>query len=224
MSMPTQPNTLTEAEIKQGWISLFDGKTTSGWHVFQHKSDGSAWKVVDGSLTLDTTQKKDWQTVGGGDLLTDSTFENFLFSVDWKIAKNGNSGIIFDIQDDPKYEYAWHTGPEMQVLDNAGHPDAKLMRHRAGDLYDLISCSKETVKPWGEWNHAEIKLDHGKLDLFLNEVNVVSTSMWDDHWNQLVAASKFKNMPDFAKFKSGNIGLQDHGNQVFFRNIKIKKL
>jgi hypothetical protein len=217
-------NTLTPSEMKEGWISLFDGKTTKGWHVFQNKSDGSAWKAENGTLTLDTLQKKDWQVVGGGDLLTDSSFENYDFVIDWKISQNGNSGLIFNIQDDPKYKYAWYTGPEMQVLDNAGHPDAKIIKHRAGDLYDLISSSKETVKPYGEWNHAEIKLNKGKLDLYLNGTNVVSTTMWDDNWNKLVAGSKFKSMPDFAKFTSGHIGLQDHGNKVWFRNIKIKKL
>lgn len=217
--MPEHLNTLTEAEMKEGWISLFDGKTTKGWHVFQNKSDGSAWKAVDGTLMFDTLQAS-----GGGDLLTDSTFENYHFSIEWKVSQNGNSGLIFNIQDDPKYEYSWHTGPEMQVLDNSGHPDAKIIKHRAGDLYDLISCSKETVKPWGKWNKAEIKLNKGKLDLFLNGTNVVSTTMWDDNWNKLVAGSKFKNMPDFAKFKKGHLALQDHGNQVWFRNIKIKKL
>jgi hypothetical protein len=110
------------------------------------------------------------------------------------------------------------------VLDNNGHPDGKIKKHRAGDLYDLISSSSEPVKPVGEWNQAEIKIDHAKLDLFLNGVNVVSTTLWDDNWNKLVAGSKFKSMPGFAKFHSGKIGLQDHGNEVWYRNVMIKKL
>ena len=112
----------------------------------------------------------------------------------------------------------------MQVLDNDGHPDGKIHKHRAGDLYDLIASSSEPVHPVGEWNDAEIKLDHGKLSLYLNGVNVVNTTMWDANWDALVKGSKFSKMPGFAKSKSGHIDLQDHGNDVWFRNIRIKAL
>lgn len=218
------PNTLTDAQKQEGWQLLFDGQTTKGWHVYNHKTDGSAWKVADGALYLDTTQKKDWQVVGGGDIVTDDEFENYHFMVDWKIAKNGNSGIIFNINEDPKYEHTWHTGPEMQVLDDAGHSDAKIIKHRAGDLYDLISSSPETVKPAGEWNHVEIISNNGNLEFHLNGTKVLSTTMWDDNWKKMIANSKFKDMPGFGTFKKGRIGLQDHGNMVWFRNIMIKKL
>jgi hypothetical protein len=113
---------------------------------------------------------------------------------------------------------------EMQVLDNDRHPDAKIPKHRAGDLYDLISCSRETVKPALEWNKAGIRALNGKLDLFLNGENVVSTTLWDDNWKKLIAGSKFKAMPNFGTFKKGRIALQDHGNKVWYRNIMIKKL
>jgi hypothetical protein len=112
----------------------------------------------------------------------------------------------------------------MQVLDNAGHDDGKIIKHHAGDLYDLISCSQETVKPVGEWNQVEIISNNGKLDFILNGTNVVSTTMWDDNWKKLVAGSKFKDMPDFGTYKKGRIALQDHGNMVSYRNIMIKKL
>lgn len=207
------------------WISLFDGKTTTGWHSYGKATVGEAWKVADGTLYLDTTQKEGWQIKGGGDIVTNDEYENFDLKLDWKIAPNGNSGIIFYVNEDTsKYKYVWHTGPEMQVLDNNGHPDAKIPKHRAGDLYDLISCSKETVKPAGEWNEAEIVADKGKLDLFLNGTNVVSTNMWDSTWKKLIAGSKFKDMPAFGTFTKGHIALQDHGNAVWYRNIKIKKL
>jgi hypothetical protein len=127
-------------------------------------------------------------------------------------------------EDITKYKAPYETGPEMQVLDNDGHTDGKIHKHRAGDLYDLIACSKETVKPVGEWNQVEIKLLNGKLDLFLNGVNVVSTTMWDDNWDKMVVNSKFKKMPGFAKFKKGGIDLQDHDFTVSYRNIVIKKL
>jgi len=217
-------NLLTTSEKQEGWILLFDGKTTQGWHVYQHKSDGSAWKAANGELYLDPSKRKDWQTLGGGDLITDAEFENYHFSVEWKIADSGNSGIIFDLKDDPKYEHSWHTGMEMQILDDNGHPDKEYVTHRAGCLYDLIAVSQPAVKPAGQWNKAEIIMNKGSLKLYLNGINVVSTTLWDDNWKKLVAGSKFKSMPDFATFKSGHIGLQDHGNKVWFRNIKIRKL
>jgi hypothetical protein len=218
-------NTLTEEEKKEGWELLFDGTTTKGWHRYGNTPVGAGWKVADGNLFLDAANKKDWQVRDGGDILTDNEYDNFDLKLDWKIDTSGNSGIIFYIfEDSVKYQWPWYTGMEMQVLDNNGHPDAKIIKHRAGDLYDLISSSKETVKPALEWNMAEIKCLNGKLDLFLNGENVVSTTLWDDNWKKLIAGSKFKSMPDFGTYKKGKIGLQDHGNTVWYRNIKIRKL
>ncbi|HEX7844345.1 MAG TPA: DUF1080 domain-containing protein [Chitinophagaceae bacterium] len=216
---------LTDEEKKEGWELLFDGKTTKGWHTYGKDSAGSAWKVKDGYLYLDTSVKEDYKIVDGGNLLTDSSYENFDLKLEWNISKNGNSGIIFYVHEDTaKYAEPWHTGPEMQVLDNDGHPDGKNVKHRAGDLYDLISSSKETVKKPGEWNLAEVKCVNGKLDLYLNGENVVSTQLWDEAWKKLVAGSKFKDKADFGTYKKGKICLQDHDNEVRFRNIKIRKL
>jgi len=212
------------AEDTTGWISLFDGKTTAGWHSYGKTTVGDAWKVADGTLYLDTITKSGWQTTGG-DLCTADEYENFDLKLEWKIAPKGNSGIIFYIHEDTaKYDYVWKTGPEMQVLDNEGHDDGKIIKHHAGDLYDLISCSIETVKAVGEWNQVEIISVNGKLDFILNDTNVVSTTMWDDNWKKIIAGSKFKDMPDFGTFKKGKIALQDHGFMVWYRNIKIKKL
>lgn len=212
-------------EKKKGWISLFDGKTTKGWHSYGKTTAGESWKVVDGTLHLDASSKADWQSKSGGDLVSEGEFENFHLKLDWKISQNGNSGIIFWVQDDPaKYKYVWYTGPEMQVLDNDGHADGKINKHRAGNLYDLIAGKEGVVKPVGEWNTAEIISNKGKLDLVLNGVTVVSTTYGDESWKQLVAGSKFKGMPDFGKFYKGHIALQDHGNDVWFKNIMIRKL
>jgi hypothetical protein len=224
MSFAQKNNSLSTIEKKEGWKLLFDGKTMMGWHSYNKAAAGEAWKVKDGVLFLDTTKKEGWQVASGGDLVNENIIANFDLKMDWKISKAGNSGIIFYVQEEKKYENSWLTGLEMQVLDNDGHNDGKITKHRAGDLYDLIKCSKETVKPVGEWNQAEIISDNGSLTLLLNGVKVVSTTLWDDHWKQLVAGSKFKDMPDFGKFRSGKIALQDHGNEVSFRNIKIKEL
>ncbi|MFZ9660794.1 MAG: 3-keto-disaccharide hydrolase, partial [Chitinophagaceae bacterium] len=137
---PKQPketiNTLSKKEKADGWQLLFDGSTKNGWHIWHSKSDGSAWKVEDGTITLDASKKQNWQTLGGGDLVTDESFENYHFSIEWKISPKGNSGIIFCVNEDDKYEHTWHTGMEMQVVDNEGHPDGKIFKHQAGDLYD----------------------------------------------------------------------------------------
>lgn len=212
-------NTLTNEEKKEGWELLFDGESTKGWHKYGNKPVGKAWQVADGTLYFDSSNKAD-----AGDIVTDEEFDNFHLKYDWKISVNGNSGVIFYAQEDSKYTWPWETGPEMQVLDNNGHPDAKIIKHRAGDLYDLISSSKETVKPAMEWNTAEIKSVNGKLDLYLNGENIVSTTLWDDNWKKLVAGSKFKSRPDFGKYQKGKLGLQDHGNNVWFKNIKIRRL
>lgn len=204
------------------WVSLFDGKTTNGWHTYGKNSAGEAWIVSDGALHLDAGNKDG----KGGDLVSDASFgSNFHLKLEWKIAKNGNSGIMFFVQDDPaKYKYVWHTGPEMQVLDNDGHPDGKIKKHRAGNLYDLIEGKEGAVLPVGQWNLAEIISYNGKLDFFLNGVNVVSTTYGDADWKALITGSKFKDKPDFGRVFSGHIALQDHGDKVWYRNIMIKKL
>jgi hypothetical protein len=215
---------LTTTEQNEGWQLLFDGNSKKGWHVYNNKSDGSAWVVADGALHLDPKQSKDFQTVGGGDIVTNDEYDNFDLKLEWKIADSGNSGILFYVKEDPKYEHTFHTGPEMQVLDNNGHPDAKIPKHRAGDLYDLISSSPETVKKAGEWNEVEVISNKGALEFHLNGPKVLSTTLWDDNWRKLIAGSKFKQWKDFGTFKKGRIALQDHGNKVWYRNVKIKKL
>jgi len=214
-----------QANAQAKWTSLFDGKTTNGWHSYGEKTAGAAWKVIDGALVLDPSSKVDGK--GGGDLVTDEGFNDFHLQLEWKISKNGNSGVIFFVQDDPKkYSYTFHTGPEMQVLDNEGHPDAKIISHRAGNLYDLIVGKEGYVKPYGQWNKVDIISSKGVLELKMNDVTVVNTHLGDDSWKELIRRSKFAKgeTPDFGKVFSGHIALQDHGNEVSFRNIRIQKL
>jgi len=214
-------------EDSSEWITLFDGKTTQGWHAYGKSSIGKAWEVKDKTLHLNSAVKKALGNGEGGDIVTDQEFENFHLKLEWRIASKGNSGILFYVKEDAKQDI-WHTGPEMQVLDNGtesvpGHPDAKIHTHRAGDLYDLLA-SKEVVKPVGEWNLAEIISNKGKLEFYLNGQQTLSTTMWDENWKEMVAKSKFKSLPEFGKYTKGKIGLQDHGDDVWFRNIRIKKL
>jgi uncharacterized protein YaiE (UPF0345 family) len=217
-------NTLSDSEKEEGWELLFDGKTIEGWHKYGTDSIGKAWVINDNSLHLEVSDKEDWQAANGGDIISAKEYANFHLKLDWKISKDGNSGVIFYIHEDAnQYKFPWMTGPEMQVLDNEGHPDSKIIKHRAGDLYDLIT-SKETVKPAEEWNHAEIISNKGNLQFFLNGEKVVETTMWDDAWKKMIAGSKFHEFPGFGTYKTGKIGLQDHGNNVWFRNIKIKEI
>jgi len=217
---PTTTETmLTEEQKAAGWKELFDGKTTNGWRNFKSETIGSAWVVDNGTLHFDNTK-----TEGKGDIITDEEFENFELMLEWKIDSCGNSGIMFNVVEDPKYNYVWQTGPEMQVLDNDCHPDAKIIKHRAGDLYDLISCSTETVKPAGEWNQVRIISDNGSYQFWLNGTNVVNFTMHTPEWDAMVAGSKFKDMPDFGKATKGHISLQDHGDKVWYRNIIIREL
>ena len=218
-------NSLSQTEKNSGWEILFDGKTTNGWHNYGKQNVGNEWKVEDGVLHLDASEKDK----EGGDLTTDEEYGNFDLKLDWKISEKGNSGIIFYVHEDPaKYPESYQTGIEMQILDNGtptrlGQPDGKLYTHRAGDLYDLLA-SKEVAKPLGQWNQIEIKSLNGKLDFYMNGVHTLSTHLWDDNWQKMVAISKFKKMPDFGTFKKGKISLQDHGDDVWFRNIRIKRL
>ena len=225
--MNTTENTLSEQGKKDGWVTLFDGKTTNGWHSYGMDKAGGDWKVTDGAIMLEPV--KEGQKKDGGDLVTNEEYSNFDFKVDWKISPKGNSGIIFYIHEDSAlYHETYNSGLEMQVLDNGtstrlGHSDAKLYTHRAGDLYDLLA-SKDAVHPAGEWNHVEIISLNGKLDFYLNGVHTLSTHLWNDNWKKMIAISKFKDMKNFGTFKQGKIALQDHGNQVWYKNIMIKKL
>jgi hypothetical protein len=220
VSIPKNNNTVAVAPVQEkGFVSLFDGKTLNGWHVYGHRPTTDAWSVQNGAIYFDKTKK------ANGDLLSDKQYENFHLKYDWKISPAGNSGVIFWVQEDTvKYKQTYHTGPEMQVLDNDGHKDGKIIKHRAGNLYDLIEGKEGAVKPVGEWNTAEIISNKGKLEFILNGVSVLTTTYGDDQWKQLVAGSKFKQWPDFGTIFKGYIALQNHDSDVWYKNIKIKQL
>jgi hypothetical protein len=223
---PKTPGILTNPVTKeQGWTSLFEGKSLKGWHIYGNKPVNATVKVVDGVLFLNGSNRAAAEKGRSGDLLTNKEYENFHLKIDWKISPKGNSGILFWVQEDTaKYKETYFTGPEMQVLDNDGHSDGKIPKHRAGNLYDLIAGTEGVVKPVGEWNTAEIISNKGKLELMLNGVTVVSTTYGDDNWKKMVAGSKFKQWADFGTVFKGHIALQNHGNDVWYRNILIKQL
>jgi hypothetical protein len=194
--------------------------TIKGWHTYNKSTVGSGWREENGVIHLDPKLKNN----DGGDLVTDKEYTNFQLKLEWKVAPKSNSGIILYVHEDPKYNQTYETGLEMQVLDNEGHPDGKITKHRAGDLYDLVKSTSEPVKPVGEWNKVEVTSKNGKLNFKLNGVNIVSTTLWDENFKNLVEGSKFKGWEGFAKYKTGHIALQDHGDEVWYRNISIKEL
>ncbi len=212
-------NELTAQEKKDGWQLLFDGKTTQGWHNYLKPAVGPAWSVNEGVLQLDPTVKE-----GRGDIVTDKEYENFELAIDWNIAEAGNSGIMFLVQEDKAFDNTYVTGPEYQLLDDKKADDNKKDIHLAGALYDIIAPAKQAAKPAGEWNHTVIRLQNGELTFWLNGVQTVKTTLWDDHWKEMVSKSKFKSWKEFAAFHKGHISVQDHGYHIQFRNIRIRQL
>lgn len=225
-SQEEKMNTLTEQETKEGWVLMFDGCTTEGWRgynkeVFPEKG----WKVDDHTLHVMGSGRG--EAGGGGDILFDRKFRNFELSLEWKVSEGGNSGIFYLAREIPG-EPVWKSAPEMQILDNAKHPDAKLGvdgNRAAGALYDLIPGDFSAVKPAGEWNQVKILVYKGTVVHYVNGTQVLEYHLWTDDWNKMVLNSKFKDYEWFLNTaEEGYIVLQDHGDDVWFRNIKIREL
>ncbi|WP_316832066.1 DUF1080 domain-containing protein [Pedobacter aquatilis] len=217
------PNTLTKKEIKKGWKLLFDGQTTKGWHTYLRDTVGSKWTVQNGAIVFDPSKPRN----GGGDIVTNEEYENYELNLEWKISKGGNSGIIFDIQEDPKYRATYLTGPEMQVLDNIDAEDNKKENHLAGCLYDMSGdATVSKPKPVGEWNQVRLIQNKGHLTFYLNGVKTFDGQIGSEEWNKLVQNSKFKDkaFANFAKVAKGKIALQEHPGSSQWRNIKIRVL
>jgi hypothetical protein len=216
-------NTLTKQEKKEGWKLLFDGKTTKGWHTYLRDTVGSKWQVQDGQIIFDPAQPKN----GGGYLVTNQEYENFELKLQWRISKGGNSGVIFDVQEDPKFDQPYVTGPEMQVLDNIDADDNKKQNHLAGCLYDMAGdASVSKPVPVGGWNQIRIVQNKGHLTMWLNDIQTYDGQIGSPEWEAMVAKSKFKNKEfyNFAKIAKGKISLQEHPGSSGWKNIRIREL
>jgi hypothetical protein len=211
-----------------GWKVLFDGTSTAGWRGYDTTAFPlGGWEVVDGTLHCIGSGAGEAGGAAGGDIIYDKKFSNFELSLEWKISEGGNSGIFILGQEIPG-EPIYMSSPEMQILDNQKHPDAQLGTNgnrQAGSLYDLLPANPQNTNPVGEWNQVGILCYQGTVVFKQNGANVVEFHLWTDDWKKMVANSKFKNWPMFVNpAKEGYIGLQDHGNDVWFRNIKIKEM
>jgi hypothetical protein len=216
-AMPdTTLNILTPAEQAQGWELLFDGQTAAAWRGFRQDALPEAWQVEAGTLALVPGRGE------GGDIITKQLYARFELRLEWCLEPGGNSGLFFHVSED--HDRIWHTGPEMQVLDDAGHRDGLLPTHRAGANYDLHPPSVDATRPVGQWNEVRLLVDTPHVEHWLNGQKIVEYELWSDDWNARVAASKFTDHPDYGRKGTGHIALQDHGDRVWYRNIRIRRL
>ena len=212
------PITPFHALKKEKWVPLFNGKSFDGWHSYLKKEVSPQWKIENEAIML--------MEKGGGDLLTDKEYENFELELEWKISLAGNSGVVYRVHESAEFKSADQTGLEMQVLDNERHPNAKQGLDRtAGSLFDMVAPNDSTVcKPAEQWNKAKLIVNNNKVEHHLNGKKIVEYQIDGPEWAGLVNNSKFKNWPPLGQYRKGHIALQDHGNKVWFRNIRIREL
>ncbi len=202
-------NTLTDEEKAAGWMLLFDGTSTDQWRNYQKEGISDGWKVADGVLTR--------AAKGAGDIITRQKFGSFEIVLDYRISKGGNSGLMYHVTEDGKTP--WQTGPETQIQDNVdGHDPQK-----AGWLYQFYPAEKDATRPAGEWNTLRVLITPERCVHTMNGEKYVEYVKGSDDWNAKLAASKFSKFPQFGVATTGHICLQDHGNEVSFRNIKIRE-
>jgi len=219
LSKDSKPNTLSEKEIENGWQLLFDGTTSTGWHGYNLDHVPDCWKIEDGTFTIITE--------GGGesqDIITDKSYKNFAFTVEYKLTPAANSGIIFQILEDSLYHFPYETGPEFQIIDHNGWPDPLEDWQKCAANYAMYPSKITEFKPVGEWNRILLVVNENQVTQILNGEISVEYLKYSDDWNTRKGSGKWIDFPDWGKFDQGPISLQNHGTKVWFRNIKIKEL
>ncbi|WP_331067861.1 membrane dipeptidase [Steroidobacter sp.] len=217
-----QLNSLLPDERGSGWRSLFDGRSMRGWRGYDSKQAPAAWRVETGALTLAKLEPSQSRQ-GRADLITDAAFENFELRLQWKVAPGANGGLFFFVREGAA-DRIWKTAPELQILDDAHHEDGALPSHRSGGLYDLFPPACNAVRPVGEYNDARLVVNGSHVEHWLNGYLVTRYDLDSAGFQERLEHSKFRDEPTFAKVRRGSIGLQDHGDAVSFRNIRIREL
>lgn len=212
-------NSLTNAEKKEGWKLLFDGKTLKGWRMYKNRPADS-WSTKDGNLYCkgSATDKSDKR----GDIITTDKYGDFELSVEWKISPQGNSGILYHVTEE--YDASYLSGPEYQLIDDDNFPEKLEDWQKTAADYAMYTTSSRPTKPVGEYNLSKIVVKGAHREYWLNGVKVVEFEAWTDDWYKRKAAGKWKDDTGYGMAKKGYICLQDHGSEMWFKNIKIRKL
>jgi hypothetical protein len=218
----TGTQTFAQAK-KQAWVSLFNGKNLNGWHKFNKTGPVKNWTIENGALVcLGTVHGTDT----GGDIVSDKQYDNFELTWDWKIDGGSNSGVLYHVVEDKKYDATYVTGPEYQLIDDIGwKPDVLEDWQKTGADYAMHTPNaSKKVMPVGQWNTSRIIFNHGHVEHWLNGKKIISFTAWDADWKKKKAEGKWKEHPEYGLAKTGHIALQDHGHKAYFKNIKIKQL
>lgn len=213
-SLPATPDSVALRDTAGEWRPLFDGKTTTGWREFGKQTISPGWQVIDGTLVRAAN--------GAGDIITTDQFRSFELELEWNVSEGGNGGIFYRATE--QADTIWKAAPEMQVLDDARHRDGKSPLTSAGANYALHPAPRGAVRPAGQWNAARLVVNGEHVEHWLNGVKLLEYDLGSADWRDRVAKSKFSTMPLYGTAKQGHIGLQDHGDRVAYRNIRIRVL
>ena len=220
-------NTSEEPEevVDDGWVTIFNGENLDGWKRYNKDDIGPLWQVKDGTIFFNGSGAGEGSGEDGGTLITVKQYSNFEFMVDWKVATGGNSGLLYHIVEKPEYSHAYNTGPEYQLIDDNNYHEELNAVNAAAANYDMhaASADKKLNTP-GEWNTSKIVYNNGHVEHWLNGDKVLEFEEGSDDWKERYENSKWVEYPGWCEYKVGSIGLQDHGANLEFKNIKVKEL
>jgi hypothetical protein len=207
----------------EGWRPLFDGESLSGWHGYNGASL-EAWTVEDGTIKSVGTEGN-YGSDMRADLVTDDEFTNFELRLEWKASEGGNSGIMYGVIENERYDAAWKTGPEYQLVDDVGFPEPLEEWQKTAANYAMHSAATDKpLNPVGEWNASRIVVNGDHVEHWLNGVKVLEFGRWTAEWDSLKNAGKWLDAPDYGSAATGHIVIQDHGSVFWFRNVRIREL